>query len=131
MGIHVVSKSILPFERTINGLMDHSPSCTVNIFDLIIKILDESNFQARIFGFLDRDIDKGVHDELLNAMIKKIWQTQSKMQIFQTGRSDPLCNSYYGTKSCFGPRPSDEQLVEQFEAMSSNLILVSSSADYW
>ncbi|CAG5105444.1 Oidioi.mRNA.OKI2018_I69.chr1.g2133.t1.cds [Oikopleura dioica] len=116
--------------RTINGLLDHSPSCTVKIFDLIIKILDESNFQARIFGFLDRDIDKGIHDELLNAMIKKIWQTQSTMQLFQTGRSDPLCSSHYGTKSCFGPRPSDEQLVEQFEAMSSNLILVSNSADY-
>lgn len=107
--------------------MEHSPSCTVKIFDLIIKILDESNFQAKIFGFLDRDIDK----HLTNVVIKKIWQTQSTMHLFQTGRSDPLCDSLYGTKSCFGPRPSDEQLVEQFEAMSSNLLLVSSSADYW
>ena len=46
------------------------------------------------------------------------------MELFQTGRSDPFCGQNQSNQ-CYGPPPSEEQRIEQWEAMQNNHLLVS------
>ena len=112
--------------RTINGLFDHPPSCTADIFKLMSAIMEESNFQAKIFGFLDRNVDI----QYFYMIDSFVTMTESTMELFQTGRSDPFCGQNQSNQ-CYGPPPSEEQRIEQWEAMQNNHLLVSAGAEYW
>jgi hypothetical protein len=90
-------------------------------------IMEESNFQAKIFGFLDRNVDM----QAFYMIDSYLSRTESTLELFQTGRSDPFCGRNQSTQQCFGPPPSEEQRIEQWEAMQNNHLLVSAGAEYW